>query len=93
MRISRTRQSSSFGAKKGLEFEADAEFAKGLRYSEHPNGDLVTIYYVTEHQWSRKRREAPVGDDGSKIQDRMIQAAKGLFSSGRFRLARKQDLD
>jgi hypothetical protein len=67
-----------------VEFEPDTEFAKGLRYSEHPNGDLVTIYYVTEHQWSRKRREAPVGDDGSKIQDRMIQAAKELFPSGRF---------
>jgi hypothetical protein len=44
----------------------------------------VTIYYVTEHQWSRKRREAPVGGDGSKIQDRMIQAAKEVFPSGRF---------
>jgi hypothetical protein len=44
----------------------------------------VTIYYVTEHQWSRKRREAPVGEDGSKIQDRIIQAAKEVFPSGRF---------
>jgi hypothetical protein len=68
----------------GIKFEPDAEFAKGLRYSNHPNGDLVTICYVTEHQWSRKRREAPVGDDGSKIQDRMIQAAKEVFPSGRF---------
>jgi hypothetical protein len=68
----------------GVRFEADAKFAKGLRYSEHPNGDLVTIYYVTEQQWSRKRREAPAGDNGAKIQDRMIQAAKELFPSGRF---------
>jgi hypothetical protein len=44
----------------------------------------VTIHYVTEHQWSRKRREAPVGGDGSKIQDRIIQTAKELFASGRF---------
>jgi hypothetical protein len=68
----------------GVEFEPDPEFAKGLRYSEHPNGDLVTIYYVTEHQWSRKRREAPDGDNGAKIQDRMIQAAKKVLPSGRF---------
>jgi hypothetical protein len=45
---------------------------------------LVTIYYVTEHQWSRKRREAPDGDNGAKIQDRMIQAAKKVLPSGRF---------
>jgi hypothetical protein len=68
----------------GVEFEPDRDFAKGLRYSEHPNGDLVTIYYVTEHQWSRKRREAPAGDNGAKIQDRMCQAAKEVFPSGRF---------
>ena len=68
----------------GIKFEPDPEFAKGLRYSNHPNGDLVTIYYVTEQQWSRKRREAPAGDNGTKIQDRMIQAAKELFPSGRF---------
>jgi len=51
----------------GIEFEADSEFAKGLRYSNHPNGDLVTIHYVTEQQWSRKRREAPVGEDGARV--------------------------
>jgi hypothetical protein len=71
-------------SEEGVEFEVDAEFANGLRYSRHPNGELVTIYYVTEHQWSRKRREAPVGDDGSKIQDRMIRATKELFPCGRF---------
>ena len=44
----------------------------------------MTIYYVTEQQWSRKRREAPAGDNGAKIQDRMIQATKELFPCGRF---------
>jgi hypothetical protein len=68
----------------GIEFERDPEFAKGLRYSHHPNGDLVTIYYVSEQQWSRKRREAPVGEDGARIQDSIIQAVKEVFSSGRF---------
>jgi hypothetical protein len=68
----------------GVEFEPDPEFSKGLRYSNHPNGDLVTIYYVTEHRWSRKRREAPVGEGGAKTQDRMIQATKELFPCGRF---------
>jgi hypothetical protein len=68
----------------GVRFEPDHEFAQGLRYSEHPNGDLVTIYYVTSHQWSKKRREGPVGEDGATVQDRLIQAAKKLFPTGRF---------
>jgi len=67
-----------------VKFEPDPGFAKGLRYSKHQNGELVTIYYVTEQQWSRKRREAPVGEDGSTIQDRMVRAARELFPSGRF---------
>ena len=68
----------------GVKFDPDPEFAKGLRYSNHPNGKLVTIFYVTELQWSRKRREAICAEDGSTIQGRMIKAAKELFPSGRF---------
>jgi hypothetical protein len=67
----------------GLQFEADPEFARGLRYSEHPNGDSVTIYYVTDHQWSRERRKK-VLEDGTTILDHMVQAAKKLFPTGRF---------
>jgi len=67
----------------GVEFTPDLDFAKKLRYTEHPNGDLVTIYYVTDPQWSRKRKEA-ILDDGHTILDRMIKAATELFTSGRF---------
>ena len=67
----------------GVKFDPDPEFAKGLRYSKHQNGELVTIYFVTEQQWSRKRREATC-EDGATVQDRMIRAAKELFPSGRF---------
>jgi hypothetical protein len=45
----------------GIEFEPDPKFGKGLRYSRHPNGELVSIYYVTEQQWSRKRQAAMSG--------------------------------
>jgi hypothetical protein len=65
----------------GVEFEPDLEFGKKLRYTEHPNGDLVTIYYVTDPQWSRKRKEAML-DDGTTILNRMIKAASDLFTSG-----------
>ena len=67
----------------GVEFEPDLDFAKRLLYTEHPNGDLVTIYYVTDHQWSRKRKET-VLEDGETISDRMVKAATELFTSGRF---------
>jgi hypothetical protein len=67
----------------GVEFKPNLDFAKELRYTEHPHSDLVTIYYVTDQQWSRKRREAMLAD-GSTILDRMIKAAKDLFTSGRF---------
>ena len=67
----------------GVQFKPDPEFARGLRYSEHPNGDSVTIYYVTDHQWSRKRRKK-VLEDGTTILDHMVQAAKKLFPTGRF---------
>jgi hypothetical protein len=43
----------------------------------------VTIYYVTDPQWSRKRKEA-VLDDGTTILERMIKAANELFNSGHF---------
>ena len=70
----------------GVEFQPDPEFGKKLkklRYGKHPNGELVTIYYVTDPQWSRKRKEAML-DDGTTILDRMIKAASELFTSGRF---------
>ena len=45
----------------GVEFKPDLDFAKKLRYTEHPNGDLVTIYYVTDPQWSRKAQRDDAG--------------------------------
>jgi hypothetical protein len=66
-----------------VELQPDLDFAKELRYTEHPNGDLVTIYSVTDRTWSRKRRETML-DDETSILDRMIKAAKELFISGRF---------
>ena len=68
----------------GVEFVPDLEFGKKLRYTKHPNGDLVTIYYVTDHQWSRRRKETVLNEDGETILDRMVKASSELFTSGRF---------
>jgi hypothetical protein len=57
----------SVWGEQGVRFEPDREFVKGLRYSKHQNGELVTIYYITEQQWSRKRREATCGEDGATL--------------------------
>ena len=45
--------------------------------TEHPNGDLVTIYYVTDPNGRGKRKEA-ILDDGRTILERMIKA--GIYS-------------
>jgi hypothetical protein len=68
----------------GVEFKPDLDFGKKLLYTEHPNGGLVTIYYVTDTQWSRRRKESILNEDGETISDRMIKAASELFTSGRF---------
>lgn len=68
----------------GVEFEEDPQFAASLRYTHHPNGDLITIRYVTEHQWSKKRRLMEYGPDKRTAEALMVQAAKDLFGSSPF---------
>ena len=68
----------------GVEFVPDTEFGKGLRYTNHPNGDRLSIFYATERQWSRKRRESLSADGAITIEQAIIRATKGLFHSGRF---------
>ena len=80
---SRILKSSKSGGNWGLNSSQTWNSVRSLLYTEHPNGDLVTIYYVTDHQWSRKRKET-VLEDGETISDRMIKAATELFTSGRF---------
>jgi hypothetical protein len=41
----------------GVKFRRDVEFERGLRYQTHQNGHLVTIYYVSEHPWSKTHRQ------------------------------------
>jgi hypothetical protein len=68
----------------GVKFEAAPDFAKGLRYREHPNGELVTIHYATEKPWSRKRRDSVSGPGGITIQEQLIQASKELIGERSF---------
>jgi hypothetical protein len=66
-------------------FEKDQEFYNSLRFQTHTNGHLITIQYVTEKQWSRKRLNslnAP-GDQPNGWQ-RFIQAIKDTAGDNPF---------
>ena len=68
-----------------VEFKENQEFSRSLRFSEHQNGHLITIYYATNAQWSKKRAEAASGScDSQNTQDRLIQATKQLFGDKNF---------
>ncbi len=68
----------------GVQFEPDPVFSRSLRYRHHPNGDLVKIFYVTEQQWSKKRREAKLGESDTTAEAALVRAANEVFSGSRF---------
>ena len=52
---------------------------------KHQNGHLITIYYGTNAQWSKKRAESTFGSsDSQNTRDRLIQATKQLFVDENF---------
>jgi hypothetical protein len=68
----------------GVKFEADPQFPKGLRYIQHSNGNLVTIRYASEQQWSKRRRNMAFGEEKATGEERMIRTAKDMFGSDSF---------
>jgi len=72
-------------ADKGVRFKEDREFASGLKFQSHPNGDLIDIYYVMESPWSKKTRDKVA--DGAEENDtnlhRIARATAGLFGTER----------
>ena len=74
-----------------VEFKENQEFSRSLRFSEHQNGHLITIYYGTNAQWSKKRAEAASGSsDSQNTRDRLIQATKQLFGDEKLFMASQQ---
>ena len=69
---------------RGEKFREDRAFGQELRFTSHPNGALVTIYYATEKAWSSKRLQATAGENGETAFDLMVQAAKDLFGEEPF---------
>ena len=48
------------------EFQPDRKFWDSLRFSQHQNGNLITIYYAMDEQWSRKRAQTDAGEGGNR---------------------------
>jgi hypothetical protein len=66
-------------------FERDDEFANGLRFREHQNGSLITIYYGIDSGWSKKTADRVAADDDSRnIRERLIDGTKELFRGEQF---------
>jgi hypothetical protein len=71
-------------SERGVTFKEAKSFSNALRFTQHQNGPLLTIYYATDQAWSRKRLEAPSGPDGKVTYDRMVEAAQSLFEGSSF---------
>ena len=66
----------------GVNFRRDEEFTKSLRYSAHPNGELVEIWYAGDAHWSKRLRQ--VSEDGISNLERVVQAARSLLGNAPF---------
>lgn len=66
----------------GIQFIQDTEFTDKLRYNSHPNGELITFYYVTDDPWSKRLRNKTL--DEGKVLDLMLTGAAKLFSNTDF---------
>jgi hypothetical protein len=68
-----------------MQFERDHKFSKSLRFSQHENGNLITIYYAVNDQWSRKLLETTAGPNETRnVRDHLIDATKQLFGKDPF---------
>jgi hypothetical protein len=67
---------------KGVKFIDDNEFSSELRFTKHENGPSMTIYYVTNKDWSKKYGRETVG--GAMVIDRLMTAAKTQFGERPF---------
>ena len=48
----------------GVQFRPHKAITKGLRYTKHSNGHLLTILYATEEDWSKNFRDKTLTDGG-----------------------------
>jgi len=58
----------------GVKFTPHKAITKRLRYTTHGNGDLLTIRYATEEDWSKNFRDKTIDGAGTQtVGDRVVQ--------------------
>jgi hypothetical protein len=82
-------------ASAGCEFRQHRELAKRLRYAQHPNGHLLTVYYAIEDHWSKKLRGKPVIWDGEDhtVNEFIAAGAMELFGDEPFGKLLNKDME
>ena len=72
-------------SQRGIRFIEDAEIARSLKFQEHRNGSLATIYYADTKEWSKRRSSTVCNpDSNATVQDLIVQGTKKLFGDGAF---------
>ena len=67
----------------GVQFRPHKAITRGLRYTKHSNGHLLTILYATEEDWSKNFRDKTL-TDGVTVQDRVVQRVAETFADVEF---------
>jgi hypothetical protein len=58
----------------GVRFLPHKPITNRLRYTKHGNGELLTIRYATEEDWSKNFRDKRITGDGAQtVRDRVVQ--------------------
>ncbi len=69
----------------GVEFRLHHGITKRLRYTQHQNGELLTIRYATEEDWSKCYRDKTIsGADGETVKDRIVQRIVDTLGDSQF---------
>jgi hypothetical protein len=69
----------------GVKFQPHGAITKRLRYTTHGNGDLLTIRYATEADWSKNFRDKTIPGVGTvTVLDRVVQRINETFSTEPF---------
>ena len=69
-------------SKMGVRFEADVGFTDELRYRTHTNGNLATVHFALDRNWSRNLLEQST--DGKSNLERLRDAAKSVVDGREF---------
>lgn len=70
----------------GVDFKRHNRLTSGLRYTEHPNGDRLEIYYLTDDKWSKRLSTKSKELDGKPVSnnDIALEAVKEVFGDEPF---------